>query len=39
MYMQMQLWILLHNPSHSIKEPNQIGIIRKNNQAYKYLQK
>jgi hypothetical protein len=28
MYMQMQLWILLHNSSYSIKEPNQIGIIR-----------
>jgi hypothetical protein len=28
MYMQMQLWTLLHNSSHSIKEPNQTVIIR-----------
>jgi hypothetical protein len=33
------LWILLHNPSHSIKEPNQTGIIRISIQAYRYLQK
>jgi hypothetical protein len=26
--MQMQLWTLLHNSSHSIKEPNQTVIIR-----------
>jgi hypothetical protein len=37
MYMQMQLWTLLHNPSHSIKESNQAVIIRTNTQAYKYL--
>jgi hypothetical protein len=35
----MQLWILLHNSSHSIKESNQVVIIRTNTQAYKYLQK
>jgi hypothetical protein len=39
MYMQMELWTLLHNSSHSIKEPNQAVIIRTNTQAYKYLQK
>jgi hypothetical protein len=33
------LWKLPHNPSHSIKEPNQAVIIRTNTQAYKYLQK
>ena len=27
-YMQLQLWTLLHNSSHSIKEPNQTSIIR-----------
>jgi hypothetical protein len=37
--MQMQLWTLLHNSSHSIKELNQAVIIRTNTQAYKYLQK
>jgi hypothetical protein len=37
--MQMQLWTLLHNSSHSIKESNQAVIIRTNTQAYKYLQK
>jgi hypothetical protein len=25
-YMQMQLWTLLYNSSHSIKEPNQTSI-------------
>ena len=35
----MQLWILLHNPSHSIKEPNQTSITRTSIQAYRYLQK
>jgi hypothetical protein len=39
MYMQMQLWILLYNSSHSNKEPNQTVIIRTNIQVYKYLQK
>jgi hypothetical protein len=39
MYMQTQLWILLHNPSHSIEDPNQSSLIRTNIQAYKYLQK
>jgi hypothetical protein len=34
----MQLWILLHNLSHSIKGPNQISVIRTNIQAYRYLQ-
>jgi hypothetical protein len=33
MYMQMQLWILLHNPSHSIQDPNQTSIIRTNIQV------
>jgi hypothetical protein len=37
--MQMELWTLLHNSSHSIKEPNQAVIIRTNTQACKYLQK
>jgi hypothetical protein len=37
--MQTQLWILLHNLSHLIKESNQAVIIRTNIQAYKYLQK
>jgi hypothetical protein len=26
--MQMELWTLLHNLSHSIKEPNQTVVIR-----------
>jgi hypothetical protein len=26
----MQLWTLLHNPSHSIKDPNQTCITRTN---------
>jgi hypothetical protein len=30
---------MVHNPSLSIKEPNQTGIIRTNIQAYRYLQK
>ena len=38
MYMQMELWTLLHNSSHSIKEPNQTMYIRTNIQAYRYLQ-
>jgi hypothetical protein len=38
-YMLMQLWTLLHNSSHSIKEPNQAVIIRTNIRVYKYLQK
>jgi hypothetical protein len=38
-YMQMQLWKLLHNSSHSIKVPNQTSIIRTSIQVYKYLQK
>jgi hypothetical protein len=37
MYMQMQLWTLLHNSSHSIKEPNQIVIIRTSIQVYRYF--
>jgi hypothetical protein len=35
--MQMQLWILLHNPSHSIKDPNQTNIIRTSIHAYKKI--
>jgi hypothetical protein len=35
----MQLWILLHNPSHSIKESNQEVMIRTDTQTYKYLPK
>ena len=35
----MQLWILLHNPSHSIKDPNHTSIIRTSNQVYRYLKK
>jgi hypothetical protein len=35
----MQLWRLLHNSSHSIKEANQIGIIRTSIQEYRYVQK
>jgi hypothetical protein len=38
MYIHMQLWTLLHNPSHSIKEPNQTVFIRTNIQAYRFLQ-
>jgi len=34
--MQMQLWTLLHNSSHSIKDPNQTSIIRTSIQAYRY---
>jgi phosphopantothenoylcysteine synthetase/decarboxylase len=34
MYMQMQLWTLLHNSSHSIKDPNQTNIIK---QAFKHI--
>jgi hypothetical protein len=37
-YMKMQLWILLHSSSHSIKESNQAVTIRIKTQAYKYLQ-
>jgi hypothetical protein len=33
--MQMKLWTLLHNSSHSIKYPNQTNIRRTNIQAYK----
>jgi hypothetical protein len=29
MYMQIQLWTLLHNSSHLIKEPNQTVIIER----------
>jgi hypothetical protein len=36
-YMQMQLWTLLHNSSHSIKDPNQTNIIRTSIQAYKKI--
>ena len=32
----MQLWTLLHNSSHSIKDPNQTSIIRTSIQAYRY---
>jgi hypothetical protein len=32
----MQLWTLLHNSSHSIKELNQAVIITTNIQAYTY---
>jgi hypothetical protein len=39
MYMQMQLWTLLHNSSHLIKESNKAVIIRTNIQAYKYFKK
>jgi hypothetical protein len=39
MYMQMELWTLLHNSSHSIKDPNHKCITRTNIQAYRYLQK
>jgi hypothetical protein len=39
MYMHMQLWTLLHNPSHSIKDSNQTSIIRTNIEAHRYLQK
>jgi hypothetical protein len=35
----MQLWTLLHNSSHSIKEPNQTNIIRTNIQVHRYLYK
>jgi hypothetical protein len=37
--MQMQLWTLLHNSSHSIKDPNQTSIIRTNIQVHRYLYK
>jgi hypothetical protein len=33
------LWTLLHNPSHSIKDPNQISIIRTNIATHEYLHK
>jgi hypothetical protein len=33
------LWTLLHNSSHSIKDPNQTSIIRTNIEVYRYLQK
>jgi hypothetical protein len=33
------LWTLLHNSSHSIKDPNQTSIIRTNIQVHKYLYK
>ena len=32
----MQLWTLLHNSSHSIKDPNQTSIIRTNIQVHRY---
>jgi len=35
MYMQMDLWTLLHNSSHSIKNPNQTNIIRTNIQVHR----
>jgi hypothetical protein len=35
--MQMQLWILIHNSSHSIKDSNQTNIIRTSIQAYKKI--
>jgi hypothetical protein len=35
-YMQMYLRILLHNPSHSIKDSNQTSIIRTNIQVHRY---
>ena len=35
----MLLWTLLHNSSHSIKEPNQTNIIRTNIQVHRYLYK
>jgi hypothetical protein len=37
--MQMHLLTLLHNPSHSIKDPNQTSIIRTNIQVHRYLYK
>jgi hypothetical protein len=33
------LWTLLHNSSHSIKEPNQTRFIRTGIQAHRYIQK
>jgi hypothetical protein len=33
LYMQMQLWTLLHNSSHSIKDPNKTSITRTNIEA------
>jgi hypothetical protein len=36
MYMQIQLWTLLHNSSHSIKDPNQTSIIITNIQVHRY---
>lgn len=33
----MQLWTLLHNSSHSIKDPNQTSIIRTTIQVRTYL--
>jgi hypothetical protein len=36
MYMQILLWSLIHNSSHSIKDPNQPSIIRTNTQEYRY---
>jgi hypothetical protein len=36
MCIHIQLWILLHNSSHSIEEPNQAIIIRTSIQAYRY---
>jgi hypothetical protein len=33
------MWILLHNSSHSIKDPNQTNIIRTNIQVHRYLYK
>jgi hypothetical protein len=35
--MQMQLWTLPHNSSHSIKDPNQTSIIRTNIQVHRYI--
>jgi hypothetical protein len=39
MYMQMKLWTLLHNSSHSIKDPNQTYNTRTNIQAYNIFTK
>ena len=33
------MWALLHNSSHSIKDPNQTSIIRTNIQVHRYLYK
>jgi hypothetical protein len=31
------LWILLHNSSHLIKDPNQTSIKRTNIEAHRYI--